>query len=336
MLEDEKNTYPYCKRLYRDIVFGYSEKRLEDSSKIFIKHLTELQAGVSEKKYDDFLFFAESRGLKNQKDSLAFAIEQGAWSQEKEDRLDSLTELITTLKQTKARLIVKSQIEPIEKEIEPLDNEAYLLFREREENIGHTAEAFASKKINELCVQQACYLNEDMTEPLYSEEDFDLLGQLEVNSITDLYSSINKDFSVGQINRVAISPFFMNTFFLCKDNVLAFFGKPLLELTNFQISLMSSARHFKNLISNASKSAPEGYYENPDRLIEWYELQSKTKEARDSMEKKGEGGGRTIMGANKEEIASLESDEEQALDLNKIAQEKGELDFDEILKLHGM
>ena len=42
------------------------------------------------------------------------------------------------------------------------------------------------------------------------------------------------------------------------------------------------------------------------------------------------------MGASKEEISSLESSDEQVLDLNKIAQEKGELDFDEILKLHGM
>ncbi len=336
MPKDEKNTYPYCKKLYRDIIFGYSEKRLKDSSKVFIKHLTELEAGVSEKKYDDFLFLAESRGLKNQEDALKFAIEQGAWSQEKEDRFNQLNEQLTALKQTKAKLIIKAQIEPITEEIKPLDDEAYLLFRERTENIGHTAEAFASKKINELCVQQACYVDEGLTERLYSEEDFDLLGQSEVNAITELYGSMNEDFSPKQVERIAISPFFMNTFFLCKDNILAFFGKPILDLTNFQISLMSSARHFKNLISNASKSAPEGYYENPDKLIEWYELQNKTREARDSMEKKGEAGGRTVVGANKKEIESLESSDEQVLDLNKIAQEKGELDFEEIIKLHGM
>ena len=128
----------------------------------------------------------------------------------------------------------------------------------------------------------------------------------------------------------------MNTFFLCKDNILAYFGKPVLELTNFQISLMSSARYLKNLITNSSKSAPEGFYESPDKLIEWYELQSKTREARDSGQNKGDAGGRTMVGASKEEIKSLESDGEQVLDLNKIAQEKGELDFEEIIKLHGM
>lgn len=336
MPKDEKNTYPYCKKLYRDIIFGYSEKRLEDSSKVFIKHLTELEAGVSEKKYDDFVFMAESKGLKNQEDALKFAIEQGTWSQEKEDRFDFVNEHLLTLKQTRSKLIIKSQIEPITKEIEPLEDEAYLSYRERTDSIGHTAEAFALKKINELCVQQACYIDQDLTKPLYSEEDFDLLGQREVNLISELYGSVAKEFSPDQVRRIAISPFFMNTYFLCRDNVLAFFGKPLLELTNFQISLLSSARHFKNLIAHASKSAPEGYYESPDKLIEWYELQGKTREAQSSGSGKGEAGGRTVVGANKEEISSLESEGEQVLDLNKIAQEKGELDFEEIMKLHGM
>jgi hypothetical protein len=334
--KDDKNTFPYCKKLYRDIIFGYSEKRLKDSSKIFIKHFTELEAGVSEKRYDDFLFLAESKGLKNQKDALKFVIEHGLWSQEKEDRFNSLSEQLTTLKQTKAKLIIKSQIEPLQKEIKPLEDESYLLFRERTENIGHTAEVFASKKINELCVQQACFLDESLKEPFHSEEDFDLLEQGEVNIMANLYSSMGEDFYPEQVKRIAISPFFMNTYFLCKDNVLAYFGKPILELTNFQISLMSSAKHIKNLISNSSKSAPEGYYETPDKLIEWYELQDKTRGARDSMEKKGDAGGRTIVGANKEEIESIESDGEQVLDLNKIAQERGELDFEEIIKLHGM
>ena len=54
------------------------------------------------------------------------------------------------------------------------------------------------------------------------------------------------------------------------------------------------------------------------------------------MESKGEAGGKTIVGANKKEIKSLETEEEGVLDLGKIAEEKGSLNFDEILKLHGI
>ena len=85
-----------------------------------------------------------------------------------------------------------------------------------------------------------------------------------------------------------------------------------------------------------SKSAPDEYYENPKKLTEWYHLQDKTQAIKDSMENKGEAGGKTIVGANKKELQSLETEEEGVLDLNAIAQDKGSLDFDEILKLHGI
>ena len=51
-----------------------------------------------------------------------------------------------------------------------------------------------------------------------------------------------------------------------------------------------------------SKSAPDEYYENPKKLTEWYHLQDKTQAIKDSMENKGEAGGKTIVGANKKEL----------------------------------
>ena len=87
---------------------------------------------------------------------------------------------------------------------------------------------------------------------------------------------------------------------------------------------------------NNSKPAPEEYYDSPQKLTEWYHLQDKTQALKDSMENKGDGGGKTIVGANQKELKSLESEGEEVVDLNAIAQEKGNLSFDEILKLHGI
>ena len=42
------------------------------------------------------------------------------------------------------------------------------------------------------------------------------------------------------------------------------------------------------------------------------------------------------MGATAKELKALESEDEKVVNLNAIAQEKGELSFDEILKLHGI
>ena len=127
----------------------------------------------------------------------------------------------------------------------------------------------------------------------------------------------------------------MNNFYLCGDNAADFFRKPIVELTTFQTNLLSSGRYYKSLISN-SKTAPEEYYDNPLKLTEWYHLQDKTQSMKDSMESKGEAGGKTIVGADRKELKSLEDEGESVIDLGKIAQEKGGLDFDEIIKLHGI
>ena len=42
------------------------------------------------------------------------------------------------------------------------------------------------------------------------------------------------------------------------------------------------------------------------------------------------------MGASKEEMSSLRNDDEKAIDLNKLAQEKGSISFEELLDLHGI
>ena len=65
MSDELKNTYPECKKLYRDIIFGFSEKRLRSSKKkVYIKHLNEIDNGESGKKYDDHFFLAQKKGVK--------------------------------------------------------------------------------------------------------------------------------------------------------------------------------------------------------------------------------------------------------------------------------
>ena len=336
MPDELKNTYQECKKLYRDIIFGFSEKRLKSSKKkVFIKHLNEVDNGISGKKYDDYFFAAKRKGLKSEKKALEFIIEQDLWSEEREHKLEEGRERLKTLQATKGKLIIKKQMNELIKEIKPIEEEVYLLAHERAENIGLTAEIFASKKINEFVVQQSFFSDRDLSKPFYSEEDFDLLEQEDIDECMILLAEVNKDFSDDQVKLIAICPFFMNNFYLCGENIGTFFNKAIIELTNYQTSLLSSGRYFKNLISN-SKTAPDDYYESPQKLSDWYNLQDKARAAKDSLGSKGESGGSTIVGASKEEISSLQNDDEKAVDLNKIAQEKGSISFEELLDIHGI
>ena len=85
------------------------------------------------------------------------------------------------------------------------------------------------------------------------------------------------------------------------------------------------------------KPPPEDFQGTPDKVIEWYELQTKSAEAMRDMENKGEGGGKSIFGASKAELSSMETDEQKSMNLNEeIEKHGGEMNFDEILKMHGM
>ena len=221
------------------------------------------------------------------------------------------------------------------KEIKPVEEEVYLLAHERTESIGLTAEIFASKKINEFVVQQSFFSDKHLNNSFYSEEEFDFLTQEDIDECMLLLAEMNKDFSDEQIKLIGVCPFFMNVFFLCGEDIGGFFKKAIVELTNYQTTLLSSGKHFKNLISN-SKAAPEDYYESPQKLSDWYNLQDKARAAKDSLGSKGESGGSTIVGASKEEMSSLQNDDEKVVDLNKIAQEKGSISFEELLDIHGI
>jgi len=336
MKDEIKNTYPDCKKLYRDIIFGYSEVRVgEFKEKAFLKHPDELDAGNTDREYEDFFFLATEKGLKTEEQALEFIIEQDLWSEEKENKLKSLKEELKTLESTKKKLIVRVQVESLKKQIKPIRNEVYLLTHERTESIGLTAEGFATKKVNEYMVRKAFYKDKELKELLYTEEEFDIIETEELSELMNKFADIHADFREDQMKLIAVCPFFINIFSLCGDNAYAFFSKPIIELTNFQTSLLNLGKYSRSLIMN-SKAAPDEYYENPKKLHEWYELQDKAKHVKDGLSQGGDAGGTSIVGANKQELKSLESEDEETVDLAKLSEEKGGLSFEELMDLHGL
>jgi hypothetical protein len=334
---DTEELFRKYKNLYRDIIFGYSEKSFEsDGEKVFIKHLNDLETGQSERNYQNFLLLGQEKGLKTEKDSVDFLIEEGVWEREKEEEISELQKKLSELEAVKDKLVVLAQLERLKQEIKPISDQLYLLNYERTESMGMTAETFANKKISETTIQSCFFKDKEFSKLFFTEEDWDYLPQERVNESLSLYSGmISKDFGGDEIRRVSVCPFFMNYYVLCDDNVYSFFGKPILSLTNFQVALSSHAKYFKSLMGNY-KSPPEDY-RTPDKIIEWYELQSKSEQAKNSFQNKGEAGGKSLFGASKDELEALETQEEGVMDLNKeIDKHGGNMDMEQILKMHGL
>ena len=210
------------------------------------------------------------------------------------------------------------------------------LARKRAEALGLTAEGFANKKQTEETVLLTFFKNEDLKEQLYSKEEFDLLSDTRVNELSNLYfDTIFEDFSAENIKRISICPFYMSLFNVCENNIHNFYGKPIMGLTHLQISVFSTAKYFRKLMENC-KAAPEDYHKSPESLIEWYEGQNSLRNV-ESGKQTGDGGGRSVIGADKEELKTLENEGEEVVDVSKAIEESGgKMDFEEILKMHGI
>ena len=334
-----KDPFEKYQSLYRDIAFGYTRILDEQGKPLFIKHLKELEKEHSFSSYEIHLETAESQGLQREDDVVKDLIEADLWTKEKEERIRDIGIELEGLRETSAKLIVKKQKQSINDKIATLRVELLGLSNARVESVGLTAEGFANKKQSEETILQAFFKDQELKEPLYSKEDFDLLSDHEVAKLTEYYADmIFEKFSSTNIKRIAISPFFMSLFHVTSDDIFNFFGKPVLQLTHFQVGLFTMGKYFKSIMQNC-KNAPDHYQRSPEGLIEWYEMQNSLEQAKRSGESKagGDGGGRSVIGANREELETLENDGEEVVDVAQAIEEHGgKMDFEEILKMHGI
>ena len=322
--------------LYRDIAFGYSRVLDDENNPIFVKHLKELEKEYSYHQYKINIEEAEREGLAKEKDTIELLIDQKVWSEKEEERIRDLKYDLSGLEETHSKLIIKKQKDSISEHIIKAKIELINLQRSRAEHVGLTAEGFASKKQTEDTILMALFKDEELKNRLYSKEEFDLLSDTEVDKLSNLYfDAIFNRFNSDNLRKIAVSPFYMSLYNVCNDNIYNFYGKSVLHLTHLQIAVFTMAKYYKQLMQN-SKAAPESYQKSPESLIEWYESQNSLRQA-DAGKQGGDGGGRSIIGANKEELKSLEGENEEVVDVAKeIEKAGGKMDFDEILKMHGI
>ena len=142
------------------------------------------------------------------------------------------------------------------------------------------------------------------------------------------------------MKRVALSGFFLNNFYLCKDNPFIFYGKPVVELTYHQGDLFSYGRYFKHVLSEMKHQPPPDVMEDPDKLIEQYDVQQNQEKMNEGKDTSGTAS--TYIGATKEDMDSLGITEEvkndpNVVDLNEeLAKADGDLSMEDLIKLHGV
>jgi len=340
--ETHKNiTDKQLKKLFSDIIAGYLKVNDKKYGEFYFKHLKLYESAIIEHQGEKWEEKAKQEKLPTEKDQLNFLKKEELWTEEQEREYAEKIKYINTLRESEKKLFIQSQKIEMKKLVEEETKKLASLHEERENLIGYTVEKYAMKKVNEEYAFKILYKDKEFKDLLFSRNEYNELDGDTIEDIMKIFNDVNFLFTDYNLRKLALSPFFLNIFYLCEDNPYTFYGKPVLELTYYQNELFSSARYFKYLLSESKSKPNEEVMKCPDEFVSWFEG---SKQAEKVLEKsKGkdkDNSAVSIMGASKEDMERLglqETDEGgRNISLSEEAAKKGgSLSMEELIKLHG-
>ncbi len=325
------------KVVFSEVLKGFTLVESKNYGKIQVKHFTNFDSAELDIKNKLFYDKAINQGLPSRNDRIEYLLKENIWTEEKNKEILQVKSMLSGLRNSKSKVFLQAHIDNINTQIGENQKKLADLEFEKEELIGFCAENYASRRINEHYMYNAV-LN-DKGEKLFGAEEFEELEENSLVELIGLYNRSTKKFDSNNLKKISLSPFFTNLFYLCENNAHVFFGKPLVNLTFYQIELFGYARYYKSLMDNSETQVPDDVKEDPEKMVEWFDS---TKSARETLEKSknaGQDGSATsLVGASKQDLKRLGLDNpNETINLAKKAAEKGgKLNMEDMMKLHGM
>jgi hypothetical protein len=256
--------------LFRHIILGSS---FDYHNNFYIKHSSLLEATYISEFNKTLEFECNSKGLLKEKDKLKILFKNTSWLESQEEEYQEKLKRIQDLEISKKKLIIPFQIksaqEILNREIANLSP----LFMERESIIGLTVESYCNNKNYEYYLRNFFFKDEELTLPLFSEEEFEDLDIVLMRDYHSYYNDFQNVFSDRNLKKIACAPIVYNSIFL-SESAKDFYGKPVCELTVNQISLYSNYIYFKNIGSSSEfRSVPQEYYSDLGKVVDYYDQQ---------------------------------------------------------------
>lgn len=273
------------RRLYADIIRGHSTLEWNGRT-VYVKHLTVFDHAEVDSFYEDVLEKTKKRGVKTVEDKLAWLAAKKIWTADDEKKLTEHQSYLDNLKTSKAKAGLSWMIEQLDKQIAEAQAEVNRLSNVKNHAVGKTAESVADQKTQYEYVRVAFYTDAALTTPLFSREDMRELGDDDSYSILLLYVALVNQFNPGNLKRIALSPFFTNSFYLCGDSIFNFFGRPMVTLSVYQTNLLSYGLYYKNILTH--HTPPKEIMDDPDKLEDFVNHSRGMKELENKAAAKGD------------------------------------------------
>ena len=283
-MSKEKFEDSVLRRAFMDIAKGYSIAKVNEQT-AYIKHFSIFDQEDLDQKYNQRLERLTRQGVISRDNRLKELEASGEWTEYDERKIDEQEAFLTNLQSTKKALVIASQIQQVQGRIEETQEELHKLRARKESFLSSTAESFANRYLNDLSIYNSFYKDTDLSQTFFSYEEFEELERKEIYELIKIYNDCFDAVSLDKIKHLALSGLFVNYFNINENNPNDLFQRPPLELSFYQVNLITYCKIFKSIFKNVP-DIPDEVKDDPDQLLEFAESGHKMKEKMEEMKKK--------------------------------------------------
>ena len=191
------------RRNFVEIIDGCSSSFIKHK-RVYIQHKRIADVVDYDLVYKNYLEYASGRGMPKEADVLEEQIEAAEWDPADDDVIIEKEAFITNLKLTKSDMVLQSVKNTIQGQIEEAQQDVLYLKAKKEAIISNSAERYATNRANDYYIIKSFYKDVAMTDPLFSEEEFEFLEENKLKSIIRSYNEFNERFSEESIMDLSV------------------------------------------------------------------------------------------------------------------------------------
>lgn len=322
------------RKIFKEISQGFSSYFVGEKRR-YIKHQSFYDLVDFDDVYEMHLERAQSKGLPSELEIFEDLKEDGMWTEKDDAEIEKQSFYVDSLIKNKKNIYLKSALDQINKQIKDAQDNLSSLKSKKEALISNSADKYALNRANDFYIVNSFYKDKNLQEKLYTEQEFEYASTAEVGKLVSTYNKFHQTFSENNIKHLAIQDFY-KSYYSFIDNLSDFFGKPVVELTNYQLNLTLYTKIFKNIQEQYSEEIPDRIKNDPDALLDFANSSESREKIKQELSK--DSGASTIVGATKEDMEELGlAQPNRGKSLEDLAKEKGgSLSMKDLMNLSGV
>lgn len=310
-----------------EIFDGYTDLTFQGKT-VYIKHFSIRDQRYIHRFYNKYRSIAESKGIPSEKEMLDSLREDGLWSDDDDRKIIDLEQELDGLQQSKKVSFLPSHKQNIQSQIESKQKDLYFLYSKKTELVGKTSETYGSQRSNEEFIRYLIYSDPKCSEHFFTDEEFANLSEEEVDFFVKENDAISKRLSESNIQHAVLRDFF-NMYMSQTENISAFYGKPIIELSVYQLKLAIYSRILFNIFQY-HEDIPERIKKDPIAIFDFVE-RKKGNDFKGNVNK--ESGASAVFGATKEDLEIIDPNARTISLSDEINKKGGVMNMDDLIEL---